>query len=141
METYAGFTRFELELEFVQLLSNPFYLNHLACQNMLSNPAFINYITYLQYWSKPEYVKFLSYPGPTLKTLELLQNENFRKQVVSELVVRTLAIQGAQAAPNWEENNNKYAAKTFYQQSRNVTIDQYTRLRNLSVSDMTCRSW
>lgn len=36
--------RFELELEFVQSLANPFYLHSLAQQNILEQPAFINYL-------------------------------------------------------------------------------------------------
>ena len=36
--------RFELELEFVQSLANPFYLHSLAQQNVLEQPAFINFL-------------------------------------------------------------------------------------------------
>ncbi|KAF4595238.1 Mediator of RNA polymerase II transcription subunit 31 [Ophiocordyceps camponoti-floridani] len=73
---YGGYSRFEMELEFVQSLANPFYLNHLASQKLLTQPAFIAYLAYLQYWASPPYVKYLVYPGPTLRNLELLQQES-----------------------------------------------------------------
>ncbi|KAI9870235.1 MAG: hypothetical protein M1830_004494 [Pleopsidium flavum] len=80
---YGGYTRFELELEFVQCLANPWYLNHLATQKLLQNSSFVAYLNYLQYFSKPEYTKYLTYPGPTLKALQLLQQEQFRKDILS----------------------------------------------------------
>ncbi|KAL8639600.1 MAG: hypothetical protein Q9228_003382 [Teloschistes exilis] len=90
-DLYGGFTRFELELEFVQALANPYYLNHLASQNWLQDSSFIEYLKYLQYFNKPEYIKYLSYPGPTLKALELLQQEKFRQDILSPDVVARLA--------------------------------------------------
>ncbi|PFH60650.1 hypothetical protein XA68_10610 [Ophiocordyceps unilateralis] len=64
---YGGYSRFEIELEFVQSLANPFYLNHLASQKLLTQPAFVAYLSYLRYWASPPYVKYLIYPGPTLQ--------------------------------------------------------------------------
>ncbi|KAL8863563.1 MAG: hypothetical protein Q9178_000244 [Gyalolechia marmorata] len=90
---YGGFTRFELELEFVQALANPYYLNHLASQKLLQNSAFVAYLKYLQYFTQPEYTKYLSYPGPTLKALELLQQERFRQEILSPDIVAHLAEQ------------------------------------------------
>ncbi|KAL8806849.1 MAG: hypothetical protein Q9182_001109 [Xanthomendoza sp. 2 TL-2023] len=109
--SYGGFTRFELELEvsldrvshtsvqtfdrhdfqFVQALANPFYLNHLASQKLLQDSAFIEYLKYLQYFTQPEYTKYLLYPGPTLKALELLQQEKFRQDILSPEIVARLA--------------------------------------------------
>lgn len=57
----ANRAKFELELEFVQALANPFYLHSLAQQNILSQPTFINYLKYLQYWKEPEYAKFIQF--------------------------------------------------------------------------------
>lgn len=111
---YGGYTRFELELEvdsfvpsswrkiniiiqFVQSLSNPNYLSHLASQKILEDPAFIAYIEYLQYWKEPQYLRYLSYPGPTLKALELLRVERFRKEILSPEVVMALINQGLMA--------------------------------------------
>ena len=47
--------------QFVQALSNPWYLNYLASQKYLHDPTFINYLDYLQYFSQPKYLKYLSY--------------------------------------------------------------------------------
>lgn len=58
-DVYASFTRFELELEFVQLLSNPQYLNHLAEKKYFDDENFIRYLAYLQYFQQREYVKYL----------------------------------------------------------------------------------
>ena len=84
-------TRFELELEFVSLLGNPEYLTYLATTKLLQNSEFIAYIKYLQYWTRPEYLRYLSHPGPTLRVLELLQNESFRKEVLRPEVGAALA--------------------------------------------------
>lgn len=98
---FGGFTRFEIELEFVQSLANPFYLNHLAAQKLLQQPAFIEYLKYLQYWSKPPYLKYLAYPGPTLRNLELLQQEQFRKNIISPDAVQAMVGEGMKAAVDW----------------------------------------
>jgi hypothetical protein len=86
-EWYAGATRFELELEvrydilcedapprcqpptatkltppqFVQSLSNPYYLHHLCVQKYFEDDAFVEWCKYLKYFSQPEYLPFLSY--------------------------------------------------------------------------------
>ncbi|MCJ1289287.1 suppressor of hpr1 [Xylographa carneopallida] len=88
---HGGFTRFELELEFVTLLASPPYLSHLATTKLLQQPTFVAYLKYLLYWTQPAYVKYLSYPGPTLKALELLQQEDFRRDVLRPDVVGRLA--------------------------------------------------
>ena len=55
----ANRERFELELEFVQSLANPYYLHSLAQQNILDQPAFVNYLEYLQYWREKDYARFV----------------------------------------------------------------------------------
>lgn len=55
----ANRARFELELEFVQALANPFYLHSLAQQNILSQPAFVNFLKYLLYWKEKDYARFI----------------------------------------------------------------------------------
>ncbi|CAD5123926.1 DgyrCDS12234 [Dimorphilus gyrociliatus] len=72
--------RFQVELEFVQCLANPIYLNFLAQRGYLKDPSFINYLNYLKYWKKKEYAKFILYPQ-CLYFLELLQYESFRKEL------------------------------------------------------------
>jgi mediator of RNA polymerase II transcription subunit 31 len=119
---YGGFTRFEIELEvcpfippsipnplpsphptltylqFTQSLSSPSYLNHLASLKLLENPSFIAYLRYLQYFKHPPYLKYLTYPGPTLKNLELLQMEAFRRDILSPEVVGRLVEEGVRGA-------------------------------------------
>ncbi|RPA88968.1 SOH1-domain-containing protein, partial [Choiromyces venosus 120613-1] len=77
------YTRFEVELEFVQCLANPFYLNFLAHSKILEDERFKNYITYLQYFRKPEYTKLLTYPVYSLAALTLLQQPGFRAEIMS----------------------------------------------------------
>ncbi|MEJ1273204.1 mediator complex subunit 31 [Cricetulus griseus] len=52
--------RFQLELEFVQCLANPNYLNFLAQRGYFKDKAFVNYLKYLLYWKEPEYAKYLN---------------------------------------------------------------------------------
>ncbi|CAJ2503759.1 Uu.00g111530.m01.CDS01 [Anthostomella pinea] len=101
---YGGFTRFEIELEFVQSLANPYFLNHLASQKLLSEPTFVAYLAYLQYWTRPPYVKYLNYPGPTLKNLKLLQEERFRQEIISPELVQALAAEGMKASVDWHKD-------------------------------------
>lgn len=75
--------RFQIELEFVQSLANPDYLNYLAQRGYFKNQTFINYLKYLMYWKQPEYVKYITYPQ-CLALLELLQHENFLKEIASQ---------------------------------------------------------
>ncbi len=117
--SYAGYTRLEIELEvypsllllhpqlppitdpqtaqFVQCLANPWYLNYLATTKVFDEPTFIAYLDYLQYFSKPEYAKYLSYPAPTLKALELLQQERFRKDILMPETVGRMVEGGMRA--------------------------------------------
>ncbi|VDQ00399.1 unnamed protein product [Trichobilharzia regenti] len=69
--------RFQIELEFVQCLANPNYLNFLAQQGWFEKPNFIKYLSYLQYWKEPAYSKYLIYPY-CLHMLDLLQHAEFR---------------------------------------------------------------
>ncbi|KAJ8311995.1 hypothetical protein KUTeg_009368 [Tegillarca granosa] len=74
--------RFQTELEFVQCLANPNYLNFLAQRGYFKDQNFVNYLKYLQYWKDPKYAKYLKYPQ-SLHFLELLQYEHFRKELVN----------------------------------------------------------
>jgi len=74
--------RFQIELEFVQCLANPNYLNFLAQRGFFKDSAFINYLKYLEYWKEPEYSKFLKYPM-SLYFLDLLQHPEFRKELAN----------------------------------------------------------
>lgn len=64
-------TRFELELEFVQLLALPAYVQWLAQQGYLDSEPFKAYLRYLLYWRDPAYARHLLCPS-ALTVLELL---------------------------------------------------------------------
>jgi mediator of RNA polymerase II transcription subunit 31 len=113
--------RFTLELEFVLSLSNPYYLSHLALTypHLLNPPQdpsqsssqrsslsesepesdaskFASYLSYLyNYWRQPEYARFLTHPGATLRNLELLQQEQFRKDIIRPDVIEKLLATGS----------------------------------------------
>lgn len=74
--------RFQIELEFVQSLANPNYLNFLAQRGYFRKQTFLNYLKYLMYWKEPEYVKYIMYPQ-CLSLLELLQHETFQKEILN----------------------------------------------------------
>lgn len=106
--------RFEIELEFVSSLANPAYLQYLAVTypNLL-NPSetaaksatkkkgkdednsdstcFARYLEYLLYWRNPEYAQYLTHPAATIRNLELLQNERFRRDIARPDVIARLA--------------------------------------------------
>jgi len=100
--------RFTLELEFVLCLSNPNYLQYLALTypHLLHQPAssssssssddsdaerFARYLAYLyDYWRTPAYAQYLTHPGPVLRNLELLQQEQFRKDIIRPDVIARL---------------------------------------------------
>lgn len=97
------------------MLSNPLYIHHLAAQKYLEDEDFVRYLDYLQYFKEPEYIRYLQYahnsreysgfadeagryPGPTLRALELLQQEQFRKDIISPALVDTMVREGFEAA-------------------------------------------
>ncbi len=73
--------RFVTELEFVQCLSNPGFLAHLAATRTLMTPEFVAYLKYLLYWKQPQYARFLQWPN-CLEFLDLLQQEDFRQKLL-----------------------------------------------------------
>ncbi|GLE11201.1 hypothetical protein PINS_up023539 [Pythium insidiosum] len=75
--------RFQMELEFIQCLASPAYLNYLAINRYFDNPAFLNYLQYLKYWKQPQYAKYIVYPH-SLAFLDLLDNERFRQMIARE---------------------------------------------------------
>ncbi|KAH6577158.1 hypothetical protein BASA50_004333 [Batrachochytrium salamandrivorans] len=100
--------RFQLELEFVQCLANPAYLQYLAQQRYFENPAFINYLSYLKYWQKPAYAKYIQFPY-SLSILDLLQHESFRKACAS---ADTAAFLHKKQYYHWEAYRARSWAKT-----------------------------
>ncbi|TID24028.1 SOH1-domain-containing protein [Venturia nashicola] len=95
---YGGFSRFELELEFVQCLSNPWYIHELWRRKLFDEKEFVAYLDYLQYFKTPKYARFLSYPGTTLQNLELLQQDLFRKECGNIGLIHKLCEEGIRSA-------------------------------------------
>lgn len=65
--------RFEEELEFVQCLCNPQYLQYLYQKGYFDRGDFREFLVYLQYWKRPEYSRCLVFPQ-SLNVLDLLIN-------------------------------------------------------------------
>jgi mediator of RNA polymerase II transcription subunit 31 len=84
----------DFPLQFVQSLSNPYYLHHLATQKFFEDEAFVQYCKYLRYFAEPAYLSYLSYPGPTLRVLELIQEEQFRRDLVNMGFVEVMVAEG-----------------------------------------------
>ncbi|RMX89901.1 hypothetical protein D0867_15384 [Hortaea werneckii] len=84
--------------QFVQALSNPLYVHYLATQKLFEDDAFIRYLDYLQYFREPKYMRFLQYPGPTLRMLDLLQQDQFRKDAISPALIDDLVRTGFEAS-------------------------------------------
>ncbi|ODV94370.1 hypothetical protein PACTADRAFT_21832, partial [Pachysolen tannophilus NRRL Y-2460] len=76
-------TRWEIELEFVQSLSNLQYLNYLAQNKYLEDESFLNYLNYLEYWRQPSFAKYLVYPN-CLHILMLLKDKSFRDSILRQ---------------------------------------------------------
>jgi len=95
---YGGYSRFEIECEFVTSLGNPTYMQWLSTQSYWKDARFVAYLDYLQYWKQPPYTRYLMFPGPTLKALELLQKETFRDAISRPEVAEGLKAEWMRAA-------------------------------------------
>lgn len=115
--------RFLLDLEFVQTLANPKYLNFLAQRNYLKNSAFINYLKYLLYFKEENYIKHIRYPQ-CLYFLDLLQREQFRQELVQESYCRYI------------EDQQLYAWQRL-QRRRNQLLSNPTGLSGTTVAPST----
>ncbi|EIE25955.1 SOH1-domain-containing protein [Coccomyxa subellipsoidea C-169] len=71
--------RFELELEFINSLANPQYVQWIA-QTYGNDTSFLEYLQYLLYWKQPQFAKYIIYPH-SLHFLGLLQSPEFRTAV------------------------------------------------------------
>jgi mediator of RNA polymerase II transcription subunit 31 len=90
-----------MELEFVLCLALPDYLVYLADRyphllvpsEIAASSAdpenteaarFARYLAYLHnYWQTPQYAQYLTHPGTVLRNLQLLQQEQFKKDLVN----------------------------------------------------------
>lgn len=80
-------TRFEKELEFVQLLSNPHYLHYLSKNNYFKDNDFREYLKYLEYWCMEPYINFLIYPQCLIILEALNTNEEFVNQLNDQKII------------------------------------------------------
>ena len=69
-------TRIEEDIEFLNLLSNPYYIEFLIENLFFEDENFLAYLKYLQYLKNEKMMKFIKYPV-CLKMLENLQNLKF----------------------------------------------------------------
>jgi len=111
MEDQANKLRFQIELEFVQCLANPNYLNFLAQRGHFREATFINYLKYLQYWKEPEYAKYLKYPM-SLYFLDLLQYPEFRKELANNRCAKFIEDQQLLHWQNYIRKRTKLAQST-----------------------------
>lgn len=95
--------RFQIELEFVQCLANPNYVNFLAQRGYFQSKKFLNYIEYLNYWRLPMYCRHLRYPQ-CLAMLELLKFESFRDSICNQNCARFIE---DQLILQWQYYNKK----------------------------------
>lgn len=72
--------RFVEELEFVEALSNPDYVQWLAMQPFFNDPAFEEFLKYLCYWRKSPFVEWVVYPQ-ALGMLHMLCDPTVRAAV------------------------------------------------------------
>lgn len=140
----APSARFTLELEFVLSLANPYYLSHLAVTypHLLNPPPptkttaninatstdsdasrFAAYLSYLYaYWRTPEYSKYLTHPGAVLRSLELLQQERFRRDIIRPDVIVGL-LEGGQPRQGDERPTDGQAQDPGDIAEQNVAAD------------------
>jgi hypothetical protein len=72
--------RLLIELEFVQNLCNPKYLNFLAQRGYFEQESFLQFLAYLQYWKQPEYSQHLAFPQCLAFLDAILTDKNFRRE-------------------------------------------------------------
>ncbi|XP_073421665.1 mediator of RNA polymerase II transcription subunit 31 isoform X1 [Dendrobates tinctorius] len=113
--------RFQLELEFVQCLANPNYLNFLAQRGYFKEKPFVNYLKYLLYWKEAEYAKYLKYPQ-CLHMLELLQYEHFRKELVNAQCAKFIDEQQILHWQHYSRKRMRLQQALAEQQPQNNTI-------------------
>jgi mediator of RNA polymerase II transcription subunit 31 len=84
--------RFTCELEFIELLANPWYLQHLAQHKYFDDANFLRYLDYLSYWSLPAYARHVTHTH-ALAFLEMLRSPAFRAQLLVPAYVEQLHAQ------------------------------------------------
>ncbi|EIJ87443.1 mediator of RNA polymerase II transcription subunit 31 [Nematocida parisii] len=86
-------SRFVEELEFMQCLCNPQYLQYLYQQGYFNKPEFREFLSYLRYWKRPEFAKYLFFPQ-CLNILDLLiDSKEFVESLKYKQIVELMASQ------------------------------------------------
>ncbi|CAG8502021.1 6192_t:CDS:2 [Diversispora eburnea] len=130
--------RFQLELEFVSCLANPWYLNNLAQNGYFEDPTFMNYIKYLNYWQRPEYSKFIVYPH-ALYFLDLLQNPSFRENLKNFENTRQISHKQYYHWFNWrnlmDNNTNNNENTNFNIKNENINNINNNNNENINMNN------
>ena len=89
--------RFELELEFVNLMADMSYVAHLSTEGYLQKPSFLRYLRYLlTTWSAPAYAKHVRFPLSLLHLRLAVHDEAFRE--LASNAVAAAELRGAEIA-------------------------------------------
>lgn len=83
-------SRFERELEFIQLICNPEYIRWLYNERYFEKREFIDFLKYLDYFKNEKYRKCLTYPQ-CLIILELLQKDDINTLLAEDSFYSKLA--------------------------------------------------
>ena len=112
--------RFIQDLEFVQCLSNPLYLEFLAQNNYFNDQRFINYLEYLQYFKNIEYMQYITY-SRSIIFLDLIQYDFFRELLYDENFINyLLKIITEDSFPQLKNQNDN----NITNQMENMTINK-----------------
>lgn len=99
-----AWTRFEKELEFIQLLTNPEYIKWLFQEGYFTKLDFLTFLNYLKYWKDPKYSKFLLYPQ-CLPILDILTDPKILTYLEDEMFYTKLA---EQQHYTWKNRRNAH---------------------------------
>ena len=123
--------RFIQDLEFVQCLANPKYLNYLAVNNYFEEKEFINYIKYLQYFKNDlRYTKFITYSN-SLIFLDLLQYEFFRKFIKNgncDLLMNIINDDYYKKAIKYEEKSKNNLENNLENNNNNINNEKIDKM-------------
>ena len=101
--------RFLIELEFVQNLCNPKYLQYLAQNRYFQDETFMNFLRYLRYFKEVEYLRHLVFPQCLVFLDALIDNPKFVEDLTSTFFVEHLH---AQQGLYWQHGSVKPTAAT-----------------------------
>ena len=99
--------RFLIELEFVQNLCNPKYLQYLAQNRYFQDETFMNFLRYLRYFKEVEYLRHLVFPQCLVFLDVLIDNPQFVEDLTSTFFVEHLH---AQQGLYWQHGSAKPTA-------------------------------